>query len=135
MRDTTSAWAAGIAKRAAADIAIQEFHSGFRECEFAIEELWALQKRLDGISIQLGARVAAFDGFEGLIRVYHPCEGWVDFFWRNIQQPQWDPLLQFIREVRQRFLPDTSLRITPRRGMRADRLDVPLEPSRPVRRL
>jgi TonB family protein len=36
-------------------IAIQEFHSGFRECEFAIEELWALQKRLNGISIPLGA--------------------------------------------------------------------------------
>jgi hypothetical protein len=109
-------------------VAIYEFHTGFKEREFPIEELESLRKRLYAITIPLGARVAAFDGFEGLIRVYPPCEGWIDFFWRNIEQPQWEPLLAFIRETRQRFLPDTSLRITPKKGMRADRLDVPLEP-------
>jgi hypothetical protein len=37
-------------------------------------------------SIPRGASVAAFDGSDGLIRIYHPCEGWIDLFWRNIQQ-------------------------------------------------
>ena len=94
--------------------------------EFPIEELFALKQILGRISIPLGSSLGAFDGFEGLIRVYH-VDGWLDFFWRNIEQPQWDPLLEFIRDVRARFLPDTSLRITPKKGMRAERFDVPLE--------
>jgi hypothetical protein len=76
------------------------------------------------ISIPLGSSLGAFDGFEGLIRVYH-VGGWLDFFWRNIEQPRWEPLLEFIRDVRARFLPDTSLRITPKKAVRADRLDLP----------
>ena len=23
------------------------------------------------------------------------CEGWIDFFYRKIEQPQWDPLFAF----------------------------------------
>jgi hypothetical protein len=67
--------------------------------------LEALEKTLKAISIPLGSSVGAFDGGSGLIRVYHGREGWIDFFHRNIEQPQWDPLLAFIQQTTERFLP------------------------------
>ena len=86
-------------------VAIQDFHGEFRECEFPLEELEALEKTLKAISIPLGSSVCALDGVSGLIRIYHGHEGWIDFFYRNIEQPQWDPLLAFIHETTERFLP------------------------------
>jgi hypothetical protein len=54
--------------------------------------------------ISLRSSVGAFDGGSGLIRIYHGREGWIDFFYRNIEQPQWDPLLAFIHETTERFV-------------------------------
>ena len=79
--------------------------SEFRESEFPLEELEALEKTLQAISIPLGSSVGAFDGGSGLIRIYHGREGWIDLFYRNIEQPQWDPLLTFIHETTERLLP------------------------------
>ena len=62
----------------------------------------ALEKTLKAISIPLGSSVGALHGGSGLIRVYHGCEGWIDFFYRNIEQPQWDPLLAFIHGTTER---------------------------------
>ena len=31
-------------------------------------------------------------------------EGWIDFFHRNIEQPQWESALAFIHETNERFL-------------------------------
>ena len=73
--------------------------------------MWALKKTLRAISIPLGSSLAAIDGSDGLIRVYHSCGGWIDFFWSGVQQPEWKPLLEFIREVRQRFLRTTPSEI------------------------
>jgi hypothetical protein len=39
-------------------IASLEFHSGFREREFPIEDLWELEKTLSAISISLGASLS-----------------------------------------------------------------------------
>ena len=97
----TSAWHAG----GTPIVATQDFHGEFRECEFTLEELEALEKTLKAISIPLGSSVCALDGGSGLIRVYHGHEGWIDFFYRNIEQPQWDPLLAFIHETTERFPP------------------------------
>jgi hypothetical protein len=72
-----------------------DFHGEFRECEFPLEELEALEKTLKAISISLGSSVGAFDGSEGLIRVYHT-DGWIDLFYRSIGQPQWDPLWELL---------------------------------------
>jgi hypothetical protein len=73
-----------------------------------LEELEALEKSLTAISIPLGSSVCALDGVSGLIRIYHGHEGWIDFFCRNIEQPQWDPLLAFIHETTERFLPSPT---------------------------
>ena len=89
-------------------VATQDFHGEFRECEFPLEELEALEKTLKAISIPLGSSVCALDGVSGLIRIYHGHEGWIDFFYRNIEQPQWDPLLAFIHETTERFLPSPT---------------------------
>jgi hypothetical protein len=86
-------------------LATQDFHGEFRECEFPLEELEALEKTLKAISIPLGLSVGAFDGGSGLIRVYHGREGWIDFFYSNIEQPQWNPLWAFIQQTTERFLP------------------------------
>ena len=85
-------------------VAIQDYGE-FRECEIPLEELKALEKPLKAISIPLGSSVCALDGGSGLIRIYHGHEGWIDFFYRNIEQPQWDPLLAFIHETTERFVP------------------------------
>jgi hypothetical protein len=37
--------------------------------------------------------------------VYHGGQGWIDFFFRNTEQPQWEPLLEFIRQTAERYLP------------------------------
>jgi hypothetical protein len=92
-------------------IATLDSHEGFRECEFAIEELWALQKTLKAISIPLGSSVGVFDGGSGLIRVYHGREGWIDFFYSNIEQPQWNPLWAFIQQTTEQFLPSSASEI------------------------
>ncbi len=89
-----SAWDAGGTPRKGY-VSTQDFHEGFREREFPIEELWALEKTLKVISIPLGSSVGAFHGGSGLTRIYHVREGWIDFFYRNIEQPQWNPLLEF----------------------------------------
>ena len=34
-------------------------------------------------------------------------EGWIDFFYRNIEQPEWEPLLEFIRQTAERYLPSS----------------------------
>jgi hypothetical protein len=86
-------------------LATQDFHGEFRECEFPLEELETLEKTLKAISIPLGSSLGAFDGAEGLIRVYHGGQGWIDFFFRNTEQPQWEPLLEFIRQTAERYLP------------------------------
>jgi hypothetical protein len=86
-------------------VATQDFHGEFREREFPLEEPEALEKSLKAISIPLGSSVCALDGGSGLIRIYHGHEGWIDFFYRNIEQPQWDPLLAFIHETTERFVP------------------------------
>ena len=52
-------------------LATQDFHGEFRECEFPLEELEALEKTLNAISIPLGSSVGAFDAGCGLIRIYH----------------------------------------------------------------
>src|SRR5258705_11249994 len=66
---------------------------------------WRRLRRPNAISIPLGSSVGAFDGGSGLIRIYHGREGWIDFSYRNIEQPQWVPLLAFIHETTERFLP------------------------------
>ena len=86
-------------------VATQTASKGFRECTFPLEELWALEKVIGAISIPMGSSCCAFDGAEGLIRVYHCGSGWIDFYYGNIEQPQWDPLLDFINEVTERFVP------------------------------
>jgi hypothetical protein len=80
-----------------------------------------LQKTLKAISIPLGSNVAGFDGGSGLIRIYHGREGWIDFFYSNIEQSQWNPLLTFIHETTEPFLPSPPsagelLRWSPARG-------------------
>jgi hypothetical protein len=70
----------------------------------------ALEKTLKAISIPLSSSVGAFDGGSGLIRIYHGREGWIDFFYRNIEQPQWDPLLAFIHETTERSCRPRRLR-------------------------
>ena len=85
--------------------AIQDFHGEFRECELPLEELEALEKTLKAISIPLGSSVCALDGGSGLIRIYQGGQGWIDFFFRDTEQPQWEPLLEFIRQTAERFLP------------------------------
>ena len=78
----------------------------FRECEFPLEELEALEKTLKAISISLGSSVFAFDGSPGLIRVYHGSgNNWIDLRYDSIEQPEWEPLLAFIHETSERFLP------------------------------
>src|SRR4029077_18200081 len=67
-------------------LATQDFHGEFRECEFPLEELESLEKTLKAISIPPGSSLGAFDGAEGLIRVYHGGQGWIDFFFRNTEQ-------------------------------------------------
>jgi hypothetical protein len=86
-------------------LATQDFHGEFRECEFPLDELEALEKTLNAISIPLGSSVGAFDAGCGLIRIYHGRESWIDFFCRHIEQPQWDALSAFIHETTERFLP------------------------------
>ena len=60
----------------------------------------ALEKTLEAISIPLGSSVGAFHGGSGLIRIYHGREGWIDFFYRNIERigtSSWaDP--EFVRD-------------------------------------
>jgi hypothetical protein len=85
-----------------------DIHGEFRECEFPLEELEELERTLKAISIPLGSSVGAPDGGSGLIRIYHGHEGWIDFFYRSIDQPQWDPLLAFIHETTERFLPSPA---------------------------
>ena len=118
-------------------LATQDFHGEFRECEFPLKELEALEKTLKAISISLGSSVGALHGGSGLIRIYHGREGWIDFFYRNIEQPQWDPLLAFIHETTERFRRPRSLRcretssmlLRPRNSSRE-----PMEEKRPLRR-
>ena len=86
-------------------LATQDFHGEFRECEFPLEELEELEKTLKAISLPLRSSVGAPDGGSGLIRIYRGLEGWTDFFYGNIEQPQWDPLLSFLHETTERFLP------------------------------
>jgi hypothetical protein len=50
----------------------------------------APEKTLKAISIPLGSSVGAFDGGSGLIRIYHGGQGWIDFFFRDTEQPQWE---------------------------------------------
>ena len=106
-------------------VATQDFHGEFRECEFPIEELEALEKILKAVPIPLGSSVGPFDGGSGLIRIYRGCEGWIDFFYRSIEQPQWDPLLEFIRQTSERFFP------SPPSEMHGNFFDDPL-PEEPV---
>jgi hypothetical protein len=73
--------------------------------------LEALEKTLEAISIPLGSSVGAFDGGSGLIRVYHGREGWIDFFYSNIEQPQWNPPWAFIQQTTERFLPSAPSEI------------------------
>jgi hypothetical protein len=70
-----------------------------------------LEKTLKAISIPLGSSVGAFDGGSGLIRIYHGREGWIDFFYCNIEQPQWNPLWAFIQQTTERFLPSAPAEI------------------------
>jgi hypothetical protein len=104
----TSAWRARGTGDRCGYLATQDFHGEFRECEFPLEELEALEKTLKEILIPLGSSVGASHGGSGLIRIYHGREGWIDFFYRNVEQPQWDPLLAFIHETTERFLPSPS---------------------------
>ena len=97
-------------------LATQDFHGEFRECEFPLKEL---EKTLKAISIPLGSSVGALHGGSGLMRIYHGREGWIDFFYRNIEQPQWNPLFAFIRETTERFLP------SPLSKMQGDVVDAP----------
>ena len=110
-RAATSAWRARDSGDRRGYRAMKDFHGEFRECEFPFEELETLEKTLKAISIPLGSSVGALHGGSGLIRVYHGREGWIDFFYRNIEQPQWDPLLTFIRETTERFLPSPPSQI------------------------
>ena len=100
----------GLARRGDAGdrcgyLATQDFHGEFRECEFPLEELEELEKTLKAISLPLRSSVGTPDRGSGLIRIYNGHEGWIDFFYRNIDQPQWDSLLAFIHETTERFLP------------------------------
>ena len=101
----------GDADKRCGYVATQDFRGGFRECEFALEELEALEGTLKAISIPPGSSVGAFDEGSGLIRIYHGHEGLIDFFYRDIEQPQWDPLFIFIHETTERFLPSPQSHI------------------------
>ena len=96
----------------------------------------ALEKTLKAISIPLSSSVGAFDGSEGLIRVYHT-DGWIDLFYRDIEQPQWDPLLAFIHETTERSCRPRRLRCRktswtiPRQRIPSRE---PMEERRPLRR-
>ena len=103
----------GLARRGDAGdrcgyLAVQDFHGEFRECEFPLEELEELEKTLKAISLPLRLSVGTPDRGSGLIRIYNGHEGWTDFFYRDIDQPQWDPLLAFIHETTERFLPSPA---------------------------
>ena len=74
-------------------VATQNWKGEFRECEFPLEELEALEKTLKAISIPLGSSVFAFDGSPGLIRVYHGSgNNWIDLRYDSIEQPEWEPV-------------------------------------------
>ena len=74
--------------------------------EFPLEELEALEKTLKAISIPLGSSVFAFDGSPGLVRVDRGSgNNWIDLRYDSIEQPEWEPLLAFIHETSERFLP------------------------------
>ena len=74
-------------------VATQNWKGEFRECEFPLEELEALEKTLKAISISLGSSVFAFDGSPGLIRVYHGSgNNWIDLRYDSIEQPEWEPV-------------------------------------------
>jgi hypothetical protein len=47
---------------------------------------------LKAISIPVGSTVRAPDSGSGLILIYHGHKDWIDFFCRNIEQPQWATL-------------------------------------------
>ena len=87
-------------------LATQDIHGEFRECEFPLEELEELEKTLKAISLPLRSSVGTPDRGSGLIRIYNGHEGWIDFFYRSIDQPQWDSLLAFIHETTERLLID-----------------------------
>ncbi len=55
----------GNAGSAGGYLATQNWKGEFRECEFPLEELEALEKTLKAISISLGSSVFAFDGASG----------------------------------------------------------------------
>ena len=55
----------GNAGSAGGYLATQNWKGEFRECEFPLEELEALEKTLKAISISLGSSVFAFDGTSG----------------------------------------------------------------------
>ena len=50
-------------------VATQDFRGEFRECEFPLEELEALEKILKAVPIPLGSSVGPFDGGSGLIPI------------------------------------------------------------------
>ena len=95
----------GNADKRCGYVATQDFRGGFREREFPLEGLEALEKTLKAISIPPGSSGGAFDAGPGLIRIYRGHECWSDLFYPDIEQPQWDPLFVFIHETTERFLP------------------------------
>jgi hypothetical protein len=87
-------------------VATQNWKGEFRECEFPLEELEALEKTLKAISIPLGSSVFAFDGSPGLIRVYHGSgNNWIDLRYDSIEQAGMGTAFGFIHETSERFLP------------------------------
>ena len=60
------------------------YRHSFRECEFPLKDFDALRKRLKAISIPLDGGALAFDGPQGLIRVYDS-DAYLDFFYRSAE--------------------------------------------------
>ena len=80
----------------------------FQECRIPLPELEALKRHLAGIAIPLGHSLSAFDGGSGMIRIYHPQAGLIDFVFQNTEQPEWQPLLDFIDKVSERLIPEET---------------------------
>jgi hypothetical protein len=79
------------------------YRHSFRECEFPLKDFDALRKRLKAISIPLDGGALAFDGPQGLIvfTIATP----ISISSTAPPKPQWDPLVKFINQTSDRFLP------------------------------
>lgn len=82
-----------------------------QENYISLDELQWHREKLHDISIPLRHSVGAFAGSSGTIRVYHSRSGGIDFHFKNTEQLEWQPLLNFILDLRKSLVPDRILQV------------------------